>query len=54
MSRTGAKILLTTVFIARGTSFLFSKLLMESMSAICSVYLVLILDNLPDKGIKLH
>lgn len=32
MSRTGAKILLTTVFIARGTSFLFSKILMESMS----------------------
>jgi len=32
MSKTGAKILLTTVFIARGTSFLFSKILMESMS----------------------
>lgn len=32
MSRTGAKILLTMVFIARGTSFLFSKILMNDMS----------------------
>lgn len=32
MSKTGAKILLTTVFIARGTSFLFSKNLMDSMT----------------------
>ena len=32
MSKTSAKLLLTAVFIARGTSFLFSKTLMESMS----------------------
>ena len=32
MSKTGAKILLTMVFIARGTSFLFSKILMNDMS----------------------
>ena len=32
MSKSGAKILLLSVFIARGTSFLFSKTLMQSMS----------------------
>lgn len=32
MSKTGAKLLLTMVFIARGTSFLFSKTLMQTMS----------------------
>lgn len=32
MSKTSAKILLTMVFIARGTSFLFSKILMNDMS----------------------
>ena len=32
MSKTGAKILLSMVFIARGTSFLFSKTLMDSMT----------------------
>lgn len=32
MSKTGAKLLLTMVFIARGTSFLFSKILMQDMS----------------------
>lgn len=32
MSKTGAKFLLTMVFIARGTSFLFSKILMQDMS----------------------
>lgn len=32
MSKTGAKILLTMVFMARGTSFLFSKILMNDMS----------------------
>ena len=32
MNKTSAKLLLTAVFIARGTSFLFSKTLMESMS----------------------
>lgn len=32
MSKTGAKLLLISVFIARGTSFLFSKSLMDAMS----------------------
>ncbi len=32
MSQTGAKLLLTAVFIARGSSFLFSKSLMDGMS----------------------
>lgn len=50
MSKTNAKILLCSVFVARGTSFLFSKQLMDSMSPMSvlavrfiSAFLVLVL-----------